>query len=212
MVSNHWYRQVERILEAMEITFDAMRIRLATFRLEGESQIWWDWVRVSRDPETMTWGEFRELFMGKFFPASARHAKARVFLELKQGDMTVIEYVAKFTELARFGDDYVATDMAKVREFEDGLNLPIRGKIVGFLLQDMDSMVKTAMAIEREIDDAWSIRVAGASRKRKKSHSSSSSGKKHRIYVPRGHSVSSRDYQDQGQGRDDMFLLSPTWT
>ena len=98
----------------------------------------------------MTWEEFRELFMGKFFPASARHAKSREFLELKQGNMTVLEYVAKFTELARFGDDYVATDMAKVRKFEDGLKLSIWGKIVGFLLQDMDFMVRTAMAIERE--------------------------------------------------------------
>ena len=83
MVADHWFRQVERILEAIEITSDATRIRLATFRLEGKSQIWWDWVRVSRDPEMMTWGEFRELFMGKFFPSSARHAKAREFLELK---------------------------------------------------------------------------------------------------------------------------------
>ena len=66
---------MERILEPMEIILDAKRIRLATSRLDGESQIWWDWVRVSRDPETLTWGEFRELFMGKFFPASTRHAK-----------------------------------------------------------------------------------------------------------------------------------------
>ena len=54
VVANHWFRQVERILEAMEITSNATRIRLATFRLKGESHIWWDWVRVSRDPETMT--------------------------------------------------------------------------------------------------------------------------------------------------------------
>ena len=82
----------------------------------------------------MTWGEFKEIFMGKFFPASARHAKAREFLELKQGDMTVLKYVAKFTELARFGDDYVATDMAKVLKFKNGLKLSIQGKIVEFLL------------------------------------------------------------------------------
>ena len=31
----------------------------------------------------MTWGEFRELLMGKFFSASARHAKVQEFLELK---------------------------------------------------------------------------------------------------------------------------------
>ena len=48
--------------------------------------------------------------------------------------MTVLEYVAKFTELACFAIDYVATDMTKVRKFEDGLKLSIRGKIVGFLL------------------------------------------------------------------------------
>ena len=157
MVADHWFRQVERILEAMEITSDAIGIRLATFKLESESHIWWDWTKVSRDLETMNWGEFRELFMRKFFPASAKHAKAREFLELKQGSMIVLEYVVKFTELARFGDDYVATDMAKVRKFEDGLKLSIRGKIARFLLQDMDSMVKTAMAIEREINDARSI-------------------------------------------------------
>ena len=39
-------------------------------------------------------------------------------------------------------------------------------------------MVRTAMAIEREIEDAWSIRDRGASGKRKESRSSSSSGKK----------------------------------
>ena len=90
--------------------------------------------------------------MSKFFLASARHAKARGFLELKQGSMTVLEYVTKFTELSRFEDDYLATDMAKVRRFEDGQKLFIRGKIVGFLLQDMDSMVRTTMSIERERD------------------------------------------------------------
>ena len=72
--------------------------------------------------------------MCKFFPASARHAKVREFLEFKQGTMTVLGYVAKFTELARFGDDYEASDMAKVKKFEDGLKLSIRGKIMGLLL------------------------------------------------------------------------------
>ena len=33
--------------------------------------------------------------------------------------MAVLEYKAGFTELARFADDYVATDMAKVRRFEN---------------------------------------------------------------------------------------------
>ena len=43
--------------------------------------------------------------------------------------MTVMDYVARFMELARFADDYVATNMAK-----NGLKLSIRGRIVGLRL------------------------------------------------------------------------------
>ena len=162
----------------MEITSDATGIKLATFQLECKSQVWWDWFNASRNLEAATWKEFRDLFMGKYFSASARHAKAREFLELKQETMTVLEYVAKFTELARFTDNYVAIHMSKVRKFEDGLKLSIRGKIMGLLLQDLDLMVKTAMAIEREACDTRSIQDASMKDKRRESQpSSSSSGK-----------------------------------
>ena len=77
----------------------------------------------------------------------------------------MLEYVAKFTELARFVNDYVATDMAKVRKFENGLELSIRGKIVGLLLEDLDLMVKIVMAIEREVDDTQNIQEAGVKHK-----------------------------------------------
>ena len=166
MVADHWFQQIEKVLEAMEITSDATKIRLAAFQLEGESQVWWDWVKTSRDIEVMTWTEFHELFMGKYFSATARHAKAQEFLELRQRMMTVMEYVAKFTELSRFVDDYVDTDMAKVRRFENEMKLSIRGKIVRLRLQDMDSMVGTTLTIDREIEDARGIRAAGTSEKR----------------------------------------------
>ena len=161
---------MEKISETMEITSDATKIKLVVFQLEGESQIWWDWVKASRDLEVMTWEEFRELFMSNFFPASTLHAKAREFLELRQGTMTVLEYLAKFTELARFADDYVATNMAKMRKLEDGLKLSIQGKIVGLLLQDIDSMSKTTMAIDKEVDNSWNIRDVGVKDKRNESH------------------------------------------
>ena len=37
MVADHWFMQVEKVLEAMEITSDTTRIRLAEFQLEGEA-------------------------------------------------------------------------------------------------------------------------------------------------------------------------------
>ena len=124
--------------------------------------------------------------MGKYFSDTARHAKAQEFLEMKQGVMTVMDYAARFIELARFADDYVAIDMTKVRRFENGLKLSIRARIVGLRLQDMDSMVGTVLTIEREIEDARSTRDASVSSKRKESQSSSSSGKRQRASSSRG--------------------------
>ena len=63
------------------------------------------------------------------------------------------------------------------RRFENGLKLSIRGRIVGLRLRDMDSMVGTALTIEREIEDARSTRDAGVGSKRV-DQPSSSSGKR----------------------------------
>ena len=43
MVADHWFIKIEKVLEAMEITSDNTRIRLAAFQLESEAQIWWKW-------------------------------------------------------------------------------------------------------------------------------------------------------------------------
>ena len=159
MVADHWFMQIENVLEAMEITSDMTRIRLAAFQLEGEARVWWRWARTSRDLEVMTWAEFQVLFM---------------------------DYVARFTEFAQFADDYVSTDLAKVRRFENGLKLSIRARIVGLRLQDMDSMVGIALTIKREIENARSTRDASVSSKRKDRQSSSSSGKRQRAFSSRG--------------------------
>ena len=113
--------------------------------------------------------------------------------------MTVMVYVARFTELAQFADEYVATDLAKVRRFKNGLKLSIRARIVELRLQDMDSMVGTALTIEREMEDARSTRDASISRKRKDSQSSSNSGKRQRASSSRG--FQSRGHPGQGQMR-----------
>ena len=47
MVADYRFIQIEKVLEAMEITSDTTRIRLAVFQLESEAQIWWKWARTS---------------------------------------------------------------------------------------------------------------------------------------------------------------------
>ena len=63
------------------------------------------------------------------------------------------------------------------RRFENGQKLSIRGRIVGFRLQNMDSMVGTTLIIERGIEDTWNTRNTGVGSKRE-DQLSPSSGKR----------------------------------
>ena len=47
MVADYRFIQIEKVLEAMEITSNTTRIRLDVFQLESEAQIWWKWARTS---------------------------------------------------------------------------------------------------------------------------------------------------------------------
>ena len=77
------------------------------------------------------------------------------------------------------------------RKFENGLKLSIRGRILGFRLRDMDSMVGMALTIEREIEDARSTRDASVGSK-SEDQPSSSSGKRQKTST-------SQEFQDQVQ-------------
>ena len=65
----------------------------------------------------------------------------------------------------------------------------------------MDSMVRTALAIEREIDDAQSIQDTRAGNKWKEGQPSSSSGKKQRTSIQRGTFGQGRGFKGQSQIR-----------
>ena len=51
------------------------------------------------------------------------------------------------------------------RRCENGLKLSIRDRIVGLRLRDIDSMVGTALTIEREIEDTWNTQDTGVGNK-----------------------------------------------
>ena len=74
------------------------------------------------------------------------------------------------------------------KRFENGLKLSIRGRIIGFRLRNMDSMVGAALTIEREIEDTWNTRDMDVGSKRE-DQPSSSSGKRQKTSV-------SHEFQD----------------
>ena len=79
--------------------------------------------------ENMTWAQFNVIFYDKYFPQCFRDRKVSEFQELKQGNMSIAKYEAKFTELAHFAPYLIDTDYKKARKFEGGLDLNVFDRV-----------------------------------------------------------------------------------
>ena len=72
--------------------------------LAEEADDWWVSLLpiLEQDGALVTWAVFRREFLDRYFLEDVRGKKDIEFLELKKGDMSVMEYAAKFVELAKF--------------------------------------------------------------------------------------------------------------
>ena len=77
-----------------------------------EAKYWWENTHQCLEVEgqAVTWETFKRVFLEKYFPEDVRNKKEMEFLELKQGNMIVAEYSAKFEELVRYIPHYQGRD------------------------------------------------------------------------------------------------------
>ncbi|XP_028052079.1 uncharacterized protein LOC114256624 [Camellia sinensis] len=115
-----WLLKIEKLFEVFSCT-ETQKVLLMTYTLKDEARRWWLLIRNSNG--NMIWAQFNEILYNKYFPQCFRDRKVSEFQELKQGKMSVAEYEAKFTELAKFAPHIVDTDYKKAQKFEGGLDL-----------------------------------------------------------------------------------------
>nr|KYP76406.1 hypothetical protein KK1_020648 [Cajanus cajan] len=106
------------------------KVTLVIFMLSGEAGIWWQGAlqRMMAAGTQVNWDNFKRLFLEKYFPRDVRHKKQVEFLELKQGENSVAEYVTKFEDLVRFCPMYDGVDNEedKCVKFVSGLRPEIK--------------------------------------------------------------------------------------
>ncbi|XP_027337103.1 uncharacterized protein LOC113850756 [Abrus precatorius] len=105
--SQRWIADIEKIFNAMGCR-EEHKVGYATCMLCGEVEDWWKYAGQTLPQEEghITWEVFKTCFLGNYFPKDLQKQKAREFLELKQGDMSVEDYAAKFHELMKFWPHY----------------------------------------------------------------------------------------------------------
>src|SRR4051812_38455173 len=129
-----WLKEIERIFRVMDCTSD-QKVRYETHMLAVEADDWWLETRrrLEANGEEISWIVFHMEFLRKYFLEDVRGKKEIEFLELKQGNKSVVEYAAKFAELAKFYQYYEGPngEFSKCIKFENGLHSEIK-KLVSY--------------------------------------------------------------------------------
>jgi len=100
-------------LNAVRAT-DEEKIILATHQLVGAAGEWWEnYQDAANEPEAITWQQFMEKFREYHIPEGIMEIKAEEFRSLRQGPMTVNQYIRKFMKLARYAPEDVNFDKKK---------------------------------------------------------------------------------------------------
>jgi hypothetical protein len=91
--------------------------------LEGPAADWWDaYVEAHKEPESINWQKFRNSFRTHHMSFGMMKLKKKEFEDLKQGSMSVNEYVTRFTQLSCYAPDDVDIDEKKQAWFLNRLN------------------------------------------------------------------------------------------
>lgn len=150
-----WLSSVKRTLTLAVATEDKL-VSLATFLLTREARVWWEEEMLrkfgGRQITQISIADFSESFLQMFIPPIRHVALQDQFLGLKQGELTVDEYLHKFISLSPYVMPLWEDEDLKTKKFYEGLRDDLRLLLVGPMLFGFHVLIKTARSVERDLE------------------------------------------------------------
>ncbi|XP_061349883.1 uncharacterized protein LOC133295080 [Gastrolobium bilobum] len=156
----NWLQMIEHIFERMGCP-EAQKPDYASYQLTGEALTWWTGARaLLRAQNTeVTWAVFRRVFLDKYFPKAMRRMKHTELLSLRQGNMTINEYIAKFAQLMEYAnfDRNIYDEEWQVEKFESGLHPEIRKLMLTTAIRTLPEIINQSRQAEGIIMEARNL-------------------------------------------------------
>ncbi|XP_048131564.1 uncharacterized protein LOC125314128 [Rhodamnia argentea] len=146
-----WIEELEKAFALLRCT-DEDKVTLAIYRLRGNASSWWRATKDGVFPDGIAsiWDSFVGAFNGKYFSDTAREQKMAKFLRLRQNQLSVDEYKARFVELSKCAPRMIGDPVDRARRFRDGLKSKIKSVLVPLNLKDYDDLYERAQMVERD--------------------------------------------------------------
>ncbi|XP_047309942.1 uncharacterized protein LOC124913404 [Impatiens glandulifera] len=152
IVAEEWIQSLETIFEFMKIS-NGDSVRCVTFMFRNDARIWWQRAKSVLDLSAVTWEDFKDTFYGKYFTLSTRNKLAREFLEIRQGEASVAEYVKKFERGRYFAPMILGSASMELNHFMEGLNATIKRDVRLSGATTMRETIKKSLMAEKDSAD-----------------------------------------------------------
>jgi hypothetical protein len=130
MKAEDWLKGVEKKLMIAQCT-DREKVLFAAHQLFDMAANWWEtYCNTHIDINSITWNEFKTRFCNHYVPRGTMKLKKKEFTNLRQGSMTVNEYLNSFIQLSRYTTEDISTDERKQDMFLEGLNDDIQFQLL----------------------------------------------------------------------------------
>jgi hypothetical protein len=103
------------------------------------------------DVDSIMWNEFKARFRNHYVPHGTIKLKKKEFTNLRQGSMTVNEYLNSFIQLSRYATKGINTDKKKQDMFLEGLNDDIQFQLLNTDYVDFQHMIDRPIVIESKL-------------------------------------------------------------
>ena len=115
----------------------------------GSASAWWDTFNAMQQPDhRVTWQEFIVAFREFYIPAGVLNRKLMEFLDLRQGSMSVIDYVNKLNHSSQYARTHVDIDEKKRDRFCRSLSYSLQKELYTGNYQTFGAMMNAAIAME----------------------------------------------------------------
>ncbi|XP_061375025.1 uncharacterized protein LOC133317204 [Gastrolobium bilobum] len=155
-----WLQMIEHIFERMGCP-EAQKTDYASYQLIGEALTWWTGARALLRAHNveLTWAVFRRVFLDKYFPKAMRRMKHTELLSLRQDNMTVNEYIAKFGQLMEYAnfDRNIYDEEWQVEKFESGLYPEIWKLMLTTVARTLPELINQSRQAEDIIKEAKNL-------------------------------------------------------
>jgi hypothetical protein len=153
MEDEDWLKGVEKKLVITQY-MDREKVLFVAHQLFGTVANWWEtYCNTPVDVDSIMWNKFKAHFHNHYVPRSTMKLKKKEFADLKQGSMTVNEYLNSFIQLSRYAPHNINTDEKKHDMFLNGLNDDIQFQLLNTDYTDFQHEVDKAIVIENKIKD-----------------------------------------------------------